>query len=116
MGLHLVILSKLSLMANSHSSISTPMVATLLWPLLVKLFLTLRPINQIYNDIIHNSRLFFFRLEQIAFSSGSGSGSGSRLERALRLVSERLTQIRESSSSSSQSHEESFHTLSMLAL
>ncbi|KAM7491213.1 hypothetical protein LguiA_034134 [Lonicera macranthoides] len=115
MGLHFVVLAKLNLIANSQTSFSTPLLATLIGPFLFRLFLNFRPIRRVYNNIIHNWRLFFFQLDQIAFHSDHvPAGTGRRFQRAVRLVSDRISQARRPSTL--EFDEDSLHALSMIAL
>lgn len=115
MGLHLVVLAKLNLIANTQTSFSTPFLATLIGPFLFKIFLNFRPIHRVYANIIHNWRLFFFQLDQIAFHSDHvPAGTERRFHRALRLVSERISQARQPSTL--EFDEDSLHALSMIAL
>ncbi|KAK9275319.1 hypothetical protein L1049_022582 [Liquidambar formosana] len=114
MGLHLVLLAKLNLLSTSSQSLS-PMVASLVWPFVLKLTFSFRLIRRTYTDVIYSIRLFSFQMGQIAFDTELGLRNTTRWERALRLVYERVTNAGRSPSPS-QSDEDSLHALSMLAL
>ncbi|KAL6979745.1 hypothetical protein U1Q18_021400 [Sarracenia purpurea var. burkii] len=113
MGLHLVVLVKLNLAATVHGG--CPMVVTLVWPYILKLAVSLRPLRRGYTSVIYGGRLFFFQLAQIASNAEPGVGNRRRWERALRLVCQRIAHARRYSPAL-ESDEESFRTLSMLAL
>lgn len=108
MGLHLVVLAKLNLItANATHGAISPLVAGLLvWPFVLRLSFSIRPLHQACTDIVRASRLFFFQMGQIAFTSGistAGPGIGNsnissrtRWARAVRLVYRRITDARRS--------------------
>ncbi|KAL9246831.1 hypothetical protein vseg_020322 [Gypsophila vaccaria] len=146
MGFHLlVVMAKLKLTkVASHGC--TPIIVSLIFPFILRMSCSVRIIRQAYVDLFYSSRLFFFQLTQIVLddngtrrdpsnnnrvllrsidSSGSGSGrgngsssSGARWDRALRLVSERLTRTRRHLASMrfDEDDEASFHEFSMIAL
>lgn len=131
MGLQMVAyLAKLKLLSNSSHITLSPMVAGLVWPFMLKLCFSFKLVRQTYSDLLHSSRLFLFQLGRIAFDPtelpdhnfniGNNNGNRSRLERALRLVQERVAHVRRSqglpSSDHDDHHQDSLHTLSMLAL
>ncbi|CAI9759450.1 unnamed protein product [Fraxinus pennsylvanica] len=110
MGLQLLALAKLSLTATSHGSL-TPVVTTLLLPFLLKVSLSLRPVQEFCTDIVQDLRLFFFQMGEITSNS---DGNGARWERVLRLVCERITRRRHARILDDE--EESLHFVSMLSL
>ncbi|KAK4557851.1 hypothetical protein RGQ29_007561 [Quercus rubra] len=112
MGLHLVAIAKLKLLSPSHSL--NPMVSSLVWPFLLKLSFSFRLVRRAHTDVVHASRLFVFQLGQIFLNPEPTFGNNTRLERALRLVFQRVT--RTSRSQAPLVDEDNFHTLSMLAL
>ncbi|KAL2472031.1 Uncharacterized protein Adt_40167 [Abeliophyllum distichum] len=117
MGLQVVVLAKLGLCAASHSL--TPLSAALLWPFVLKFSFSFRPLREVYTDILHALRLFFFQLRQITMNDepdgSAASNGGARWERALRLICERVTQARHAQSGLD-SGEDSLRAISMLAL
>ncbi|KAK4845035.1 hypothetical protein QYF36_027492 [Acer negundo] len=127
MGFHLVALAKLNyvLISPSHRTTITPLLATLICPFLLKFSYSFKLIRRAYSDLLYASRLFAFQLQQIAFDTepplprlgGNGNvnnNGSSRWERAMRLVCQRITHVRRSPPT--QSDEDSFHTLTVLAL
>ncbi|KAL2525166.1 Uncharacterized protein Adt_10220 [Abeliophyllum distichum] len=106
----MVVLAKLSLTATSHG-VLTPVVATLLWPFLLKVSFSLRPLRQLCTDMIHDLRLFFFQMGEITSNS---DGIGARFDRALRLVHGRITRV--THARFLDQDEESLHLVSSLAL
>ena len=112
MGLHLVAIAKLKLLSPSHSL--NPMVSSLVWPFLLKLSFSFRLVRRAHTDVVRASRLFVFQLGQIFLNPEPTFGNNTRLERALRLVFQRVT--RTSRSQAPLVDEDNFHTLSMLAL
>ncbi|KAB2018102.1 hypothetical protein ES319_D08G206100v1 [Gossypium barbadense] len=117
MGICLVALAKLHLLTPAHS-ISAPLLAGFICPFVVKLAFRFRIVRRVYIDMLYATRLFFFQLSQIAFDAGGdrqpSPGDGERWQRALRLVSERITHVRRSPVADSD--EDSFHTLTVLSL
>lgn len=121
MGLHLVALVKLKLMigaGTSHNSLTPLLVTTLVCPFVLKICLSLRSLPQVYDDISHASRLFFFQLGQIAFHVRQEDlGNQSRWERALRVFCQMVTGARRSPASLLSSDEaHRLHDLSMITL
>ncbi|KAI5655707.1 hypothetical protein M9H77_32894 [Catharanthus roseus] len=118
MGIPIAILVKYKLLiAANQTATITPMITTLLWPFLLKLFFSFRPLHEALLDITYGLRLFLFQMGQIAFGSDPSAAAahgGMRWERALRLVYERL--IRTRHPRFSESEEESLRALSVLAL
>ncbi|KAM7256901.1 hypothetical protein ACFE04_012642 [Oxalis oulophora] len=121
MVLHILALAKLKLLSSSSHGIN-PLLTSLLCPFMVKLSMSYRIINGAYFEMLHSSRLFVFQLGQIVFNGETSGerpagvfGNNTRFERAMRLVHQRLTLARRSSRAD-QSHEDSFHTLTMLSL
>ncbi|KAE9459399.1 hypothetical protein C3L33_08684, partial [Rhododendron williamsianum] len=124
MGLHLLFLAKLNLITATAGGGASPLVAGLLvWPFVLRLSFSIRPLHQAYTDLAHASRLFFFQMGQIAFSNGSttagpgvgnGDSSRTRWARALRLVYRRFTDARRSPMSDSD--EENLRAVSLIAL
>lgn len=119
MGIPLAILVKYKLLiAANQTATITPMITTLLWPFLLKLFFSFRPLHEALLDITYGLRLFLFQMGQIAFGSDPPAAAtahgGMRWERAFRLVNERL--IRTRHPRFSESEEESLRALSVLAL
>ena len=112
MGLHLVAIATLKLLSPSHSL--NPMVSSLVWPFLLKLSFSFRLVRRAHTDVVRASRLFVFQLGQIFLNPEPTFGNNTRLERALRLVFQRVT--RTSRSQAPLVDEDNFHTLSMLAL
>ncbi|KAF7137501.1 hypothetical protein RHSIM_Rhsim07G0108300 [Rhododendron simsii] len=105
MGLHLLVLAKLNLItATAAHGGASPLVAGLLvWPFVLRLSFSIRPLHQAYTDLVYASRLFFFQMGQIAFSNGSttagpgignGDSSRTRWARALRLAYRRIIDAR----------------------
>ncbi|KAK4355919.1 hypothetical protein RND71_024890 [Anisodus tanguticus] len=117
MGLHLLIVLKLNLIASSRN-LNTPLIVSLLCPYLIRLAAcSFKPLHQIYSNLIHSVRLFFFQMSQITLHSQPpplASRRTMRWERAVRLVYERLTRARHSQFW--ETDEESLHALSMIAL
>ncbi|KAL3497485.1 hypothetical protein ACH5RR_040217 [Cinchona calisaya] len=127
MGFHLAILAKINLVGTTHTSLTTPILASLLGPFVFKFFCTtIRPLRQVFSNAVYASRLFLFQLEQITFNSqppaagftfsgGNSNGNGNnRWRRALRLVNERLILARRSRVNDSD--EESLRALPVLPL
>ncbi|KAF3448335.1 hypothetical protein FNV43_RR09048 [Rhamnella rubrinervis] len=106
------------------------MVASLVLPFMLKLCFSFKLVRQTYSDLLHASRLFLFQLGRIAFDRrevpdhnvniGNSSSNRSRLDRALRLVQERVAHVRRSQglqpSDHDDHHQDSLYTLSMTAL
>ncbi|KAK8658199.1 hypothetical protein V6N13_036411 [Hibiscus sabdariffa] len=117
MGLHVVAvaMAKLHLLSPSHS-FTTPLVAGLICPFVLKVSFRLSFLRRVYIDAFDASRLFIFQLSQIALGADQpapGNG-GRRWQRALRLVCQRIAQVRRPTVA--ESEEDSFHTFSMLSL
>lgn len=97
----------------------TPRIAAnLIWPFLIKLCLSLKVSPQ---DLVSSSRFFLFQIAQIFArnnnsNNNSTSNNSSRLDRAIRLVRERVVLARDSPASLPNDDEQSLHILSMLAL
>ncbi|CAI8609607.1 unnamed protein product [Vicia faba] len=116
MVLHMVTLVRLHLqLTRPIAGFSTSII------LLLKLLLGFRFFK---DEALYQSRLFLFRLGQIAFNSEHQVSNVARMERALRLIFPRhVTIVTSSNSTSSQSdrelenqQEEMFYSLSMMAL
>ncbi|GFZ16520.1 hypothetical protein Acr_25g0009290 [Actinidia rufa] len=116
MGMHFMVLAKLNMTTGGHSSGLAPVVASLVWPFILKLSFGLRPLQQTSTNLLHASRLFFFQLSQIVFNAESNQSQGSRFERAVRLVYQRFARTTRPSPPDSDEDEDSLHTLSMIAL
>ncbi|CDP09964.1 unnamed protein product [Coffea canephora] len=89
MGFHLVLVAKLKLLsAGHHMCLSTPIMASLVGPFLLKfIFSTFKPLHQVFINTAYASRLFIFQMGQITFSSqppGFTNGANTRWQRALR--------------------------------
>ncbi|GMY30016.1 Zinc finger protein [Fagus crenata] len=106
-------LAKLQLLSPSHSL--SPMVTSLVWPFLLKMSFSFRIVRGAYTDLVLASRLFFFQLGQIALNPEPAFGNTTRLERALRLVYQRVIRTTRSQAPPLDD-DDSFHTLSMFAL
>ncbi|KAG2677625.1 hypothetical protein I3843_12G108400 [Carya illinoinensis] len=113
MGLPLVALAKLKLLSATYTTPS-PLVTSLVWPFLLKLSFSFGLARRTYIDVVYAARLFFFQLGQIAFDTQPALGHNSRVERALRLVYQRVTHA--SRSQARELDADNFHTLSMIAL
>ncbi|KAB1217014.1 hypothetical protein CJ030_MR4G021307 [Morella rubra] len=111
MWLPIAALLKLNLLSRSHSL--SPIVTSLVWPFVLKLS-GFRFVPRTCTDVVHAWRLFLFQLGQIIFNTEPAFGTNSRLERAMRLVSQRVTQATQSQSP--QSDANNFLTLSMVVL
>lgn len=110
----MVVVAKLSLIAATHTGPTTPTVAALLWPFVLKLSFCFGPIHDACIGMMHGLRLFFFQLGLIAFDSNSATVRGGgvvRWQRALRLLYQRIANARPT-----QSTQDSFVIVSMLAL
>nr|XP_012573623.1 uncharacterized protein LOC101507452 [Cicer arietinum] len=116
MVLHMVTLMKLHLQLAKPAAagFSTSVV------LLLKLLIGFRFFR---DEALYQSRLFLFRLGQIAFNTEPQTSNVARMGRALRLIFPTNTTVTASNSTSSQSdrdleneQEEMFYALSMLAL
>ncbi|KAK3434597.1 hypothetical protein EUGRSUZ_D02077 [Eucalyptus grandis] len=126
MGIPMIALAKLNHLVLASRSSSPAVVSFLVWPFLLKLSLSGERVLRGYSDAMYASRLFLFQLRRIALHGGGGGGGSSgggggrdhaadtRWERALRLVRQRL--ISWGRSRVMLVDEDSFHTLSMLAL
>ena len=106
-------LAKLKLLSPSHSL--SPMVTSSVWPFLLKMSFSFRIVRGAYTDLVLASRLFFFQLGQIALNPEPALGNTTRLERALRLVYQRVIRTTRSQAPPLDD-DDSFHTLSMFAL
>ncbi|KAJ4712750.1 Decaprenyl diphosphate synthase [Melia azedarach] len=93
MGLHMVALAKLNLLSSAAHGISPAILAGLVCPFVLKFTFSFRFIRQAYVDVLYASRLFVFQLGQIAFESEPAAGYNSRWERAIRLISQRVTHM-----------------------
>lgn len=110
MGLHLMAVVKLKLLASTSHTVSlTPYITSLVAPFVVKTFLNFRTLPQLYEDVLHALRLFLFQFTQIRQLEDLGDRN--RWERALRLLTERIS--RQSSTSDEAS---SLHELAMITL
>ncbi|KAK9927558.1 hypothetical protein M0R45_024739 [Rubus argutus] len=132
MVLHMAVVAtmKLKLLSCTSHSLITPVVSGLIWPFVIKLSFSLRLVRRTYTDVIHASRLFFFQMEQIIRAIDEhghadhderpvaiiGTNNNSRLERAVRLVHQTVTNSVRQSSEALQLDEQSIHTLAMIAL
>ncbi|KAK9698790.1 hypothetical protein RND81_08G131500 [Saponaria officinalis] len=113
MGIHLIPLAAFHL-SRGGGGVATPRIlGTLIWPYLLKLCLSLKLSPQ---DLITSSRFLFFQLSQILVHDDRTVNNNSRLNRALRLVRERVVQSREVGRHFPSSGEESLHLLAMLSL
>ncbi|KAI4327119.1 hypothetical protein L6164_019619 [Bauhinia variegata] len=88
MGLHMVAIAKLHVQLTSHSL--SPVVCGLACPLALKLLMGFRLFREAYTEALYASRLFLFRLGQIAFGRRPLATNGHRLERAIRLISQTI--------------------------
>ncbi|KMS97881.1 hypothetical protein BVRB_5g123110 [Beta vulgaris subsp. vulgaris] len=126
MGVHLVVVAAFHLSRGSMSFSIPRIAANLIWPFLVKLCLSLKIPPQ---DLVSSSSFLLFQISQIfnhqnntnnnstnTITTTSTSTSTTRLDRAVRLVRQRLALARDSSSSLAHDDEESLRILSMLAL
>ncbi|KAK9274566.1 hypothetical protein L1049_021815 [Liquidambar formosana] len=111
MVMELVFIAKLNRLSTSNSL--SPIVGSLVWPFLLKLF-GFGLIGRTCTDIVYALRLFTFQMGHIAFGAELRGRNSTRWDRALRLIHERVTHARRSPTS--QSDEHSLHTLTMLAL
>ncbi|KAL6178351.1 hypothetical protein ACLB2K_049869 [Fragaria x ananassa] len=137
MVLHMAVAAsvKLKLLSCTSHSLITPIVSGLIWPFVIKVSFNLRSVRRAYADVIHSSRLFFFQLNRIvrAFdehdvhadhdepaainnNTTTSSNSNTRMERALRLVRQTVTNGVRRSSEAMQLDEQSIHALAMIAL
>ncbi|KAL3743274.1 hypothetical protein ACJRO7_018561 [Eucalyptus globulus] len=123
MGIPMIALAKLNHLVLASRSSSPAVVSFLVWPFLLKLSLSSKRVLRGYSDAVYASRLFLFQLRWITLHGDGGGGGGgggrdhvadTRWERALRLVRQRL--ISWGRSRVMLVDEDSFHTLSMLAL
>ncbi|KAI6702278.1 hypothetical protein NL676_011414 [Syzygium grande] len=127
MGIHVVALAKLNHLIFAPSRSSSPAaVSWLVWPFLLRLATSCERVWRGYPDAVYASRLFLFQLRRIVLppegeggeGGGGGGGrdraAGTRWERALRLVWRRLVGAWQSTAVLVD--EDSFHTLSILAL
>ncbi|KAF8032823.1 hypothetical protein BT93_D1645 [Corymbia citriodora subsp. variegata] len=122
MGFPMIALAKLNHLIFASRSSSPSLVSYLLWPFLLRLAMSYDRVWRGYSDAVYASRLFFFQLRWIALPPGDGGDGGgrdraahARWERALRLVRQRLMSGSRSAAVTLVD-EDSFHTLSMLAL
>ncbi|KAK4758295.1 hypothetical protein SAY87_019596 [Trapa incisa] len=131
MGLQLLALAKINALFSSQTS--TPLLAGLIWPFIIKLSFSSRLVRETYLDLVRSSSLFFFQIRQIAVqpdhiqpsrsdgaaavgsSVAAAGGSGGRWGRALRLVYRSMTRARRSMPTPVED-EDSLHALSILAL
>ncbi|KAJ0602795.1 hypothetical protein HanPI659440_Chr03g0133821 [Helianthus annuus] len=113
--MHILLIAKVKLLGFSkfHRVTTTPLLATLLWPFFLKLLMSLRPIQEIVNSMVHDSRLFMFQLSQIIHLDDIGEGER-RLSRVRRLLHNRLANTGRSIAFVEDEH--SLHTVSMVAL
>nr|DAD47791.1 TPA_asm: hypothetical protein HUJ06_017728 [Nelumbo nucifera] len=108
--MHIVVLTKLNLLAGGHGT-NTTMVTAFVWPFILKLPFT-RYVGRGYTDLVATFTFFFFRLRLIVFGGDSNTASNDRRwERALRLFYRRATETR-----TVQSDKENLHALSMFSL
>ncbi|XAR54949.1 hypothetical protein NMG60_11030296 [Bertholletia excelsa] len=114
MGLHLVALAKLHL-ATAAAQGGCPVLASLVWPFVLKLSCSISPVRRDYVNVLYAWRLFFFRLSQIVLNAEPGLGDRTRWHRALRLVCEWFNQARRAPAGL-ESDPESFRAFSMLSL
>ena len=105
--MHLVAIAKL------HLQLGCLKMAGSATPLALFLLLGFRILGEAYTSAMYESRLFFFRLGQIAFNTEPLS-SATRLQRAIRLISQTISNQRRTENS--QQHQEALHALSMLTL
>lgn len=127
MGLHLVALAAVQF--SKGGATTTQMVSNLVWPYLIRVCLSLKIAHQ---DVLSSSRLFLFQLTQIIMVNldhhhrdhhriqldNRTANTRNRWHRALRLVRERVDQVREviMGPLPYDQDEDSLHILSMLAL
>lgn len=123
MGFHTAIVAttlKLKALSTSHSTLMTPLLTGLICPFVLKLSFSFGLVHQTYSDLIHQSRLFFFQLNEIAAADNFDDDlqqqqpAATRLQRALRLLQQAVTHQR--NSQASELDEQSIHDLSMVAL
>ncbi|KAL5728364.1 hypothetical protein ACHQM5_001456 [Ranunculus cassubicifolius] len=117
MVLHLLAVAKLKLLLSA-THLSTSTLNTALVLLVLKFPFTFRHFTGTFcNNVLNSARLFVFRLRVIVFEQeDEGSNvNGQRWVRALRLVRERATNARHAWNIE-ESHEESLHLASMVAL
>ncbi|KAL9231135.1 hypothetical protein vseg_006395 [Gypsophila vaccaria] len=119
MGIHLIPLAALHLTSGGGGGgarvVATPRIlGTLIWPYLLKLCLSFKVSP---HGMITSSRFLVFQLTQIlAHGNQTGSDSNTRLDRAIRLVRERVAQAREAQRHFPSNGEDNLHLLSMLSL
>lgn len=113
--MHFLILAKIQLLGSSkfHKYATKPILATLIWPFLLKAVLSLRPIQDIVRIVAHDSRLFVFQLARIISLDEYNEGAR-RWGRVRRLVHDRF--VGAGRSIAFVADEQSLHTLSMVAL
>ncbi|KAF5816244.1 hypothetical protein HanXRQr2_Chr03g0132201 [Helianthus annuus] len=113
--MHILLIAKVKILGLSkfHRVTTTPLLATLLWPFFLKLLMSLRPIQDIVNSMVHDSRLFMFQLSQIIHLDDIGEGER-RFSRVRRLLHNRLVNTGRSIAFVEDEH--SLHTVSMVAL
>ncbi|KAI5328369.1 PREDICTED: MANES_02G039300 [Prunus dulcis] len=124
MGFHTAIVAttlKLKSLSTSHSTLITPLLTGLICPFVLKLSFSFSLVHQTYSDLIHQSRLFFFQLNEIAAADNFDDdlqqqrpAATRSLQRALRLLQQAVTHQRNSQASELDEH--SIHDLSMVAL
>ncbi|KAM1024555.1 hypothetical protein ACFX13_038551 [Malus domestica] len=106
---------KVVTMSTSHSG---AVLTGLIWPFVLKLSFSFRLVHQTYSEIIHAWRLFFFQLNQIAAVDLDDDANyrqpATRLQRALRLLQQTVTQERQSEAL--ELDEQSIHALTMVTL
>ncbi|CAI8589148.1 unnamed protein product [Vicia faba] len=110
MGLHMVAMAKfhhLQLAATSNGLSPAVVVAGIVCPLSLKLFMSLRIFRE---EVIYKARLFLFRLGRIAFNNEILFANGTRFERFLRLISQTIVPT------STPTSEETLNMLSITAL
>lgn len=90
-------------------------LAGIVGPVTLKLCMGL--MRMFREEALYATRLFFFRLGQIAFNRETplANGGGTRLERALRLIGQTVSTTN-NSTATTPSEDDTLNTLSMLAL
>ncbi|KAL6526321.1 hypothetical protein OROMI_029961 [Orobanche minor] len=111
MALPMAALANLSLMVATKVG-PFPVVTALLWPFVLKLSFSFRPLREGCTDMLHAMRLFFFQMGHIILDREPNGGMQWR--RAFRLVNERI--IRARGVQSTVADEESLVAVSILAL
>ncbi|KAK1438751.1 hypothetical protein QVD17_04561 [Tagetes erecta] len=108
MGLHIAVLG----LCKLHGATS-PFLGTLAWPFLLKVVWSLRPVNNFFTSMVHDSRLLMFQLSQIlVFPDDEDGGNRRRRDRIIRLVQQQWPNIGQSMLFSN--YDRSLQTLSIV--